>query len=174
MAGLLHMYSFLKSAIFSKQRRTICTYCTPYDKESMFSRFNVLFLGFSYGVHFVQVLFTPYAIFRFRRSPSESPLHFADRRNESVIVGYYTSAEVPFPRRGQPGTPFVKPSVRRIHIAHRRCEQGFQGARHPWHTTLIQSLVCYTLIEVYRTPNMQKAPCQHLCGADMGLDASSD
>ena len=26
--------------------------------------------------------------------PSESPLHFADHRDESVIVGYYTSAEV--------------------------------------------------------------------------------
>ena len=31
-------------------------------------------------------------------SPSESPLHFADRRAESVIVGYYTSAEV-LPRK---------------------------------------------------------------------------
>ena len=38
-------------------------------------------------------------------TPSESPLHFADRRAESVIVGYYTSAEVPFPRRRQPGAP---------------------------------------------------------------------
>ena len=38
-------------------------------------------------------------------SPSESPLHFADRRAESVIMGYYTSAEVPFPRRRQPGAP---------------------------------------------------------------------
>ena len=26
--------------------------------------------------------------------PSESPLHFADRRDESVIMGYYTSEEV--------------------------------------------------------------------------------
>ena len=25
---------------------------------------------------------------------SKSPLHFADRRDESVIVGYYTSEEV--------------------------------------------------------------------------------
>ena len=41
-------------------------------------------------------------------SPSESPLHFADRRDESVIVGYYTSAEVPSPRRRQPGVPFVR------------------------------------------------------------------
>ena len=40
-------------------------------------------------------------------------------------------------------------SVRRIHIAHRRCEQGFQGAQNPWHTTLVQSLVCYTFPEVY-------------------------
>ena len=30
----------------------------------------------------------------FPRSPSESPLHFADHRDESVIVGYYTSEEV--------------------------------------------------------------------------------
>ena len=30
----------------------------------------------------------------YSRSPSESPLHFADRRDESVIVGYYTSSEV--------------------------------------------------------------------------------
>ena len=42
-------------------------------------------------------------------------------------------------------------SVRRIHIAHRRCEQGFQGGAAPLGTrTLVQSLVCYTLIEVYR------------------------
>ena len=64
-------------------------------------------------------------------SPSESPLHFADRRDESVIVGYYTSAEVPSPRRRQPGAPLGELSVRRIHIAHRRCEQGFHGAQHP-------------------------------------------
>ena len=64
-------------------------------------------------------------------SPSESPLHFADRRDESVIVGYYTSAEVPSPRRRQPGAPLGELSVRQIHIAHRRCEQGFQGAQHP-------------------------------------------
>ena len=64
-------------------------------------------------------------------SPSESPLHFADRRDESVIVGYYTSAEVPSPRRRQPSAPLGELSVRRIHIAHRRCEQGFQGAQHP-------------------------------------------
>ena len=30
-------------------------------------------------------------------TPSESPRHFAARRDESVIVGYYTSAEVPPP-----------------------------------------------------------------------------
>ena len=82
--------------------------------------------------------------------PSESPLRFADRKSESVIVGYYTSAEVPFSRRKQPSTPFVKPSVRRIHIAHGRCERGIpKGGQHPWHTTLVQSLVCYTLPEVY-------------------------
>ena len=44
----------------------------------------------------------------YSRSPSESPLHFADHRYESVIVGYYTSAEVPSPRRRQPGVPFVR------------------------------------------------------------------
>ena len=32
---------------------------------------------------------------------SKSPLHFAAHRDESVIVGYYTSAEVLFPRRKQ-------------------------------------------------------------------------
>ena len=33
---------------------------------------------------------------------------FADHRDASVIVGYYTSAEVPSPRRRQPGVPFVR------------------------------------------------------------------
>ena len=108
-----------------------------------------------------------------RTPPRESPRHFAARMDESVIVGYYTSAEVPSPRRRQPGTPFVKPSVRRIHIAHRRCEQGFQGAQHPWHTTLVQSLVCYTFPEVYTFLKCKKPHTQHLNGADMGLDASS-
>ena len=38
------------------------------------------------------------------RSPSGNPLHFADRRDESVIVGYCTSAEVPFGcSKGTPG-----------------------------------------------------------------------
>ena len=61
-------------------------------------------------------------------APSESPLHFADRMAESVIVGYYTSAEVPFPRRKQPGCAFAEPfsSVRRTYIAHGWCERGFQ------------------------------------------------
>ena len=47
---------------------------------------------------------------------------------ESVIVGYYTSAEVPFPRRKQPGCAFAEPfsSVRRTYIAHGWCERGFQ------------------------------------------------
>ena len=44
----------------------------------------------------------------YNRFPSESPLHFAGRGDESVIVGYYTSAEVPFPRRKQPGCAFVR------------------------------------------------------------------
>ena len=30
------------------------------------------------------------------RAPRESPRHFAASMDESVIVGYYTSAEVPF------------------------------------------------------------------------------
>ena len=95
---------------------------------------------------------------------------------ESVIVGYYISAEVPFPRRKQPGCAFAEPfsSVRRTYIAHGWCERGFQGGQHPWHTTLVQSRVCYyTLPEVLHVPEMQKVPCQHLDGADMGLDASS-
>lgn len=33
------------------------------------------------------------------------PRHFAASMDESVIVGYYTSAEVPSPRRRQPGVP---------------------------------------------------------------------
>ena len=38
------------------------------------------------------------------RSPSGNPPHFADRRDESVIVGYCTSAEVPFGcSKGTPG-----------------------------------------------------------------------
>ena len=109
----------------------------------------------------------------YSRSPSESPLHFVDHRDESVIVGYYTSAEVPFPRRRQPGVPLREPFVRRTHIAHGRCEQGFQGAQYPWHTALVQSLVCYTLVEVYRPPICKKSHVQHLDGADMGLDDSS-
>ena len=28
--------------------------------------------------------------------------------------------------------------------------------QHPWRTTLVQSLMCYTLIEVYRTPTCKK------------------
>jgi len=44
----------------------------------------------------------------YSRFPSESPLHFVGRGDESVIVGYYTSAEVPFPRRKQPGCAFVR------------------------------------------------------------------
>ena len=106
-------------------------------------------------------------------SPSESPLHFADRRDESVIMGYYTSAEVPSPRRRQPGAPLGELSVRQIHIAHRRCEQGFQWAQHPSaHDFGTKSSVLH-LDRGVQTPDMQKAPCQHLDGAGMGLDASS-
>ena len=91
-------------------------------------------------------------------SPSESPLHFADRRAESVIVGYYTSAEVPFPRRRQPGAPLWELSVRRIYIAHRRCKQGFQrGAAPLAHDFGTKSSVLHLSRGVY-VPEMQKAP----------------
>ena len=94
----------------------------------------------------------------YNRFPSESPLHFAGRRAESVIVGYYTSAEVPFPRRRQPSTPFVKPSVRRILIAHRRYEQGFQrGAAPLAHDFGTKSSVLHLSRDVH-VPEMQKAP----------------
>ena len=36
---------------------------------------------------------------------SKSPLHFADRREESVIVGYYTSEEVHLRPRHLPLNP---------------------------------------------------------------------
>ena len=42
-----------------------------------------------------------------------------------------------------------------------------------WHTTLVQSLVCYTFPEVYTFLKCKKPHTQHLDGADMGLDASS-
>ena len=42
-----------------------------------------------------------------------------------------------------------------------------------WHTTLEQSLVCYTFPEVYTFLKCKKPHTQHLDGADMGLDASS-
>ena len=48
-----------------------------------------------------------------------------------------------------------------------------KGAQHPWHTTLVQSLVCYTFPEVYTFLKCKKPHTQHLNGADMGLDASS-
>ena len=48
-----------------------------------------------------------------------------------------------------------------------------KGAQHPWHTTLVQSLVCYTFPEVYTFLKCKKPHTQHLDGADMGLDASS-
>ena len=94
----------------------------------------------------------------YSRSPSESPLHFADRRAESVIAGYYTSAEVPFPRRRQPGTPFVKPSVRRIHIAYRRYEQGFQRGAAPLAYDFGTKSSVLHLARGVHVPEMQKAP----------------
>ena len=39
-----------------------------------------------------------------------------------------------------------------------------------WHTTLVQSLVWYTSIEVYRSQT-QKVHAQHFGGAGMGLFA---
>ena len=42
-----------------------------------------------------------------------------------------------------------------------------------WHTTLEQSLVCYTFPEVYTFLKCKKSHIQYLDGADMGLDASS-
>ena len=93
-----------------------------------------------------------------RNSPSESPRHFAGRRDESVIVGYYTSAEVPFPRRKQPGLPLRELSMQRIHIAHRRCEQGFQrGAAPLAHNFGTKSSVLHLSRGVH-VPEMQKAP----------------
>ena len=76
--------------------------------------------------------------------PSESPLHFADRMAESVIVGYYISAEVPFPRRKQPGCAFAEPfsSVRRTYIAHGWCERGFQRGGSILGTRLWYKVVC--------------------------------
>ena len=110
----------------------------------------------------------------YSRSPSESPLHFADRRDESVIVGYYTSAEVPSPRRRQPGAPLCESFLCGESTSPTGdVSRDSKGAQHPWHTTLVQSLVCYTLIEVYRIPICKKPHTQHLNGADMGLDASS-
>ena len=132
----------------------------------------------------------------YSRSPSESPLHFADRRAESVIVGYYTSAEVPFPRRRQPECAFVnlfcaanphrpQGDVSRDSkgcgspVATSKClhfealDRADRREAAPWHTTLVQSLVCYTFPEVYTFLKCKKPHTQHLNGADMGLDASS-
>ena len=107
-------------------------------------------------------------------SPSESPLHFADRRDESVIVGYYTSAEAPFPRRKQPGCTFVELFCAANPHRPQAMWAGIpKRAQHPWHTTLVQSLVCYTFPEVYTFLKCKKPHTQHLNGADMGLDASS-
>ena len=63
---------------------------------------------------------------------------------ESVIVGYYISAEVPFPRRKQPGCAFAEPfsSVRRTYIAHGWCERGFQRGGSILGTRLWYKVVC--------------------------------
>ena len=105
-------------------------------------------------------------------SPSESPLHFADHRDESVIVGYYTSAEVPSPRRRQPG--FCESFLCGESTSPTGdVSRDSKGAQHPWHTTLVQSLVCYTFPEMYTFLKCKKPHTQHLDGADMGLDDSS-
>ena len=162
----------------SKLKRVIVCildFCTPYRPYRLFEVRTQFFQMRTErsGSHCANLIVAlPQETFPLGES-SKSPLHFADHRDESVIVGYYTSAEVPFPRRRQPGVPLREPFVRRTHIAHGRCEQGFQGAQYPWHTALVQSLVCYTLIEVYRPPICKKSHVQHLDGANMGLDDSS-
>ena len=105
---------------------------------------------------------------------SKSPLHFAAHRDESVIVGYYTSAEVPSTRRRQPGVPFCESFLCGESTSPTGdVSRDSKGAQHPWHTTLVQSLVCYTFPEVYTFLKCKKPHTQHLNGADMGLDASS-
>ena len=110
----------------------------------------------------------------YSRSPSESPLHFADHRDESVIAGYYTSAEVPSPRRRQAGCAFCESFLCGESTSPTGdVSRDSKGAQHPWHTSLVQSLVCYTFPEVYTFLKCKKPHTQHLNGADMGLDASS-
>ena len=95
-------------------------------------------------------------------------------QDESIIVGYYTSAEVPSPRRRQPGVPFCESFLCGESTSPTGdVSRDSKGAQHPWHTTLVQSLVCYTFPEVYTFLKCKKPHTQHLDGADMGLDASS-
>ena len=64
--------------------------CTAYTSYGTF--FSVRDFFAVYGADTVPTVRTVPAGDVFPRFPSESPLHFADRRDESVIVGYYTSA----------------------------------------------------------------------------------
>ena len=81
-------------------------FCFPRTAYTSYGTFFSVHDFFAvYGADTVPTVRTVPAGDVFPRFPSESPLHFADRRDESVIVGYYTSAEVPSPRRRQPGVP---------------------------------------------------------------------
>ena len=109
----------VKSAFFTEEVRTTCTVCTRTHRTASrvkLKRVIVCILDFCtpyrpYGLFEVRTRFfsDAYGAIKFAlceldcnspagdifpRSPSESPLHFADRRDESVIVGYYTSGEV--------------------------------------------------------------------------------
>ena len=111
----------------------------------------------------------------YNRSPSESPRHFAGRRDESVIVGYYTSAEVPFPRRKQPGCAFV----RAFYAANPHRPQAMwagilRGAAPLAHNFATKSSVLHLSRGVH-VPEMQKVPypipwrCGHGTWCFLGL-----
>ena len=92
----------------------------------------------------------------YSRSPSESPLHFADRRDESVIVGYYTSAEVPFPRRRQPVR--LRESFLCGESTSPTGDVSRGGAAPLVHDFGTKSSVLH-LDRGVQNPDMQKAPC---------------
>ena len=73
-----------------------------------------------------------YGLLHFRRSAFSSPHTAGVRLCESFLCGESTSSTGDVSRDSK-------------------------GAQHPWHTTLVQSLVCYTLPEVYRSQT-QKSP----------------
>ena len=110
----------------------------------------------------------------YSRSPSESPLHFADRRAESVVVGVIT-----LPQKCLLLAADSRVRLRESFLCGESTSptgdvsRDSKGAQHPWHTTLVQSLVCYTFPEMYTFLKCKKPHTQHLDGADMGLDASS-